>query len=144
MEDTNNSSALPPIEVSVVVRAPVDKVWQAVATAEGLGAWFMHSTLEPVIGHAFVLHAGPYGDSPCRITDLDPPHRIGFDWDEDWHLTISLQPVDPHYTQVTLTHDGWSADKTTRFGQPHTVVRRVMEEGWTRKVKESLPAYVER
>ena len=33
-------------------------------------------------------------------------------------------------TEFTLIHTGWDANKVTEFGQPHSVIREVMEHGW--------------
>lgn len=64
----------------IVLKAPIDKVWKAVSTSEGIAAWWMPSTFEPVVGHEFVLHTGQFGDSPCKVTELEPPHRLSFNW----------------------------------------------------------------
>jgi uncharacterized protein YndB with AHSA1/START domain len=130
------------IRKTIILKAPIEKVWHAVATSEGIAAWWMPSTFEPVLGHEFILHAGPYGDSPCKVTELDPPNRIGFDWGKDWHLVFELRELDGQ-TEFTLIHSGWDADKATEFGQPHGIVRGFMADGWEKIVKESLPAYVE-
>ncbi|GMA49646.1 hypothetical protein GCM10025857_10030 [Alicyclobacillus contaminans] len=135
--------SIPEIRKTVVIHAPVEKVWQAVATQEGIAAWFMPNTFEPVLGQEFVLHAGPFGDSPCKVTELSPPYRLGFDWDEDWHVVFELRELADGATEFTLIHSGWDADKVTRFGQPHPVVRNVMDDGWEKKVKQTLRSFVE-
>ena len=136
------NSPLPEIRKTIVLNAPIERVWHAVATAEGLAGWWMTSTFEPVIGHNFVLHAGPYGDSPCTVTELEPMHRVGFDWDNDWHLTFELTDLGDGTTEFTLIHSGFDAGKSTRFGQPHHVIRDMMAEGWERHVSVNLRDYV--
>ncbi|WP_462410706.1 SRPBCC family protein [Neobacillus sp. Marseille-QA0830] len=137
------NETLPEIRKTMVLKAPIEKVWKAVSTSEGIAAWWMPSTLEPLMGHEFVLQAGPFGDSPCKITELDPPNKIGFNWGKDWHLEFELKKVDEAATEFTLIHSGWDAEKTTEFGQPHTVIRGVMDGGWEKIVKEKLPHYIE-
>ncbi|WAH37546.1 SRPBCC family protein [Alicyclobacillus dauci] len=134
---------LPEIRKTTVLNAPIQKVWKAVATSEGIAGWFMPNTFEPVLGNEFILHAGPYGDSPCKVTQLDPPNVVGFDWDEDWHIVFQLRELGEGKTEFTLIHSGWGADKVTRFGQAHSVVRGIMDTGWDKKVKQTLPAYIE-
>ncbi|TCZ78248.1 SRPBCC domain-containing protein [Paenibacillus albiflavus] len=134
--------ALPEIRQTILLNAPIDKVWKAVSTAEGIAAWWMPSTFEAVLGKEFILHAGPFGDSPCKITELDPPNRVGFDWGKDWHLTFELKQIEDK-TEFTLIHSGWDAEKVTEFGQPHTAVRGMMDGGWVKIVNEALPAYIE-
>ncbi|NNU85396.1 SRPBCC domain-containing protein [Geobacillus sp. BMUD] len=134
---------LPEIRKTIVLNAPIEKVWKAVATSEGLAAWWMPNTFAPILGHQFVLHAGPFGDSPCTVTELDPPHRVGFNWGKDWHLTFELKALEDGKTAFTLIHSGWDADKTTEFGQPHAAVRQIMDGGWENIVNQKLPAYIE-
>lgn len=127
----------------VIIQAPIEKVWKAVATAEGIAAWWMPSTFEPILGHEFILHAGSFGDSPCKVTELDPPYRLSFNWGKDWNLAFELKELEAGKTEFTLIHAGWSPDKVTEFGQPHTVIRDHMAGGWDAIVNEKLPAYVE-
>jgi len=134
---------LPDIRKTVVLNAPIEKVWKAVATSEGIAGWWMPNTFEPVVGRDFILHAGQFGDSPCKVTEIDPPHRVGFDWGKDWHLTFELKQLEEGKTEFTLIHSGWDAAKATEFGQPHSVIREIMNGGWEGIVKEKLVNYVE-
>lgn len=138
----STSGHLPDIRKTVVLNAPIEKVWKLVATAEGIASWWMPNTFQPVLGHEFVLHTGQFGDSPCKVTELDPPHRVGFKWGKDWHLVFELKALEDGKTEFTLIHSGWDADNVTEFGQPHPVVRRIMDGGWEKIVKENLPASV--
>ncbi|HEX7056886.1 MAG TPA: SRPBCC domain-containing protein [Bacilli bacterium] len=135
------ANTLPDIRQTVTFNAPIKKVWDAVATSEGIAAWFMPNDFQPVIGHEFHLNAGPYGMSPCKVTELDPPNRLSFRWGQDWTLTFELREV-AGKTQFTLIHSGWDAAKVTEFGQPHPVVRENMNQGWDGLVKK-LGAMVE-
>ncbi len=134
---------IPEIRKTVVLNAPIEKVWKAVATSEGIAAWWMANTFEPIVGRDFILHAGQFGDSPCRVTEIDPPNRIGIDWDKDWHIAFELKKLEDGKTEFTLIHSGWDAEKVTAFGQPHSVIREVMNGGWESIVKENLVKYVE-
>lgn len=127
--DQNNAGKLPDIRHTILLNAPVSRVWEAVATAEGIAAWFMPNNFQPVEGYDFVLHAGPFGDSPCKVTVLDPPHRLSFNWGKDWTLTFELEEKDGQ-TEFTLIHGGWSADQVTEFGETHELVRGRMDQGW--------------
>lgn len=129
MMDQNHTGKLPDIRHTILLNAPISRVWEAVATSEGIAAWFMPNTFQPVEGHEFVLHAGPFGDSPCKVTVLDPPRRLSFDWGKDWTLTFELEEKG-NQTEFTVIHGGWSADQVTEFGQPHEVVRGNMDQGW--------------
>ena len=137
------TNTLPEIKKTIVLNASIEKVWNAVATSEGIGAWWMPNTFEPEVGRDFVLHAGQFGDSPCKVTELKPPHKVGFDWGKDWHLTMELKELEEGKTEFTLIHSGWDAEISTEFGQPHTVIREVMVGGWEKIVNISLPNYIE-
>ncbi|MCD9022147.1 SRPBCC family protein [Cohnella silvisoli] len=137
----NSQNTLPDIRQTLVLKAPVQKVWAAVATSEGISAWFMPNDFKPVEGYEFHIDAGPYGKSPCKVTVIDPPNRLTFNWGKDWTLTFEL--VDQgDQTEFTLIHGGWTADEATEFGEAHSLVRDRMSQGWVGIVK-SLTAYVE-
>ena len=138
----NSQEKLEDICKTIVLNAPLEKVWEAVSTSEGIAAWWMPNSLKPIIGHEFVLHTGQFGDSICTVTELQPPTRLGFDWGKDWHVLIELKKLNEEQTELTLIHSGWDANKVTEFEQPHTVVRGFMESGWERIVKERLPDLV--
>jgi uncharacterized protein YndB with AHSA1/START domain len=134
-------TTLPDIRQTLVFNAPIQKVWEAVATSEGLAAWFMPNDFQPVAGHEFHLNAGHFGMSPCKVTEIDPPNRLSFNWGKDWTITFELKEFDGK-TEFTLIHSGWDADKVTEFGETHTVVRDRMDQGWAGLTKK-LGAYVE-
>jgi uncharacterized protein YndB with AHSA1/START domain len=134
-------TTLPEIRKTIVLNAPIEKVWKAVATSEGIAAWFMSNNFQPVLGQEFTLDAGPWGLSRCRVTELDPPNRLGFDWAKDWHIVFELKDLNGK-TELTLIHSGWDADKVTEFGEPHAVVRERMDQGWSR-LGIALRRYVE-
>jgi len=131
-----SQDTLPEIRKTMILNAPIEKVWKAVATSEGIGAWWMPNTFEPILGHQFVLHTGQFGDSPCKVTELDAPNRLAFDWDEDWHVSFELKELEDEKTEFTLIHSGWDPEK-------HKVIRGIMDGGWEKIVKEKLPAYIE-
>lgn len=141
MENNQSASTLPDIRKTAVFNAPIGKVWASVATSEGIAAWFMPNDFKPEVGHAFHLEAGPFGQSPCEVTEVDPPNRLSFKWGRDWTLTFELAESDGK-TEFTLIHSGWVADMVTEFGQPHEVVRENMGNGWT-GIVQKLGAYVE-
>jgi uncharacterized protein YndB with AHSA1/START domain len=137
-----STNQLPDIRRTLTLNAPIQKVWSAVATSEGIAAWFMPNDFQPVAGYEFHLEAGPYGKSPCKVTEIDPPRRLSFKWGKDWTLTFELRELDGGKTEFTLIHSGWDADKATEFGESHTVVRERMSQGWA-GLSAKLAAYVE-
>lgn len=128
MTDTTQDK-LPDIRQTQLFDASIDKVWKAVATAEGISVWFMPNDFQPIVGHEFHLDAGPYGKSPCKVTEIDPPNRLSFNWGNDWFVTFELVDKGGR-TEFTLIHGGWSAEGATEYGEPHEVVRDRMNGGW--------------
>jgi uncharacterized protein YndB with AHSA1/START domain len=139
--ENNTSSTLTDIRQTLLLNAPIQKVWDAVATSEGIAAWFMPNNFQPVSGYEFHLEAGPFGKSPCKVTEIDPPNQLSIQWGKDWTLTFELKELDGK-TEFTLIHSGWDADKVTEFGQSHADVRNLMSQGWI-GLQKSLSAYVE-
>ncbi|BBI36325.1 SRPBCC family protein [Cohnella abietis] len=137
----SNPNTLPDIRQTLVLNASIQKVWAAVATSAGIAAWFMPNNFEPIEGYEFHLEAGPFGQSPCKVTVIDPPNRLSFKWGKDWTLTFELSEQGDQ-TEFTLIHSGWNVDQVTEFGQPHEAVREQMSGGWAGLVL-SLRKYVE-
>lgn len=137
----NNQSTLPDIRQTLVLNAPIRKVWDAVSTAEGIEAWLMPNNFKPELGYEFFLHT-PYGTSPCKVTELDPPNRLSFTWGEDWHITFVLKELEGQ-TEFTLIHSGWIAGKIEKTGEEHSVIRNRMNNGWESAVLPRLRKLVE-
>ncbi|MWV42416.1 SRPBCC domain-containing protein [Paenibacillus sp. HJL G12] len=137
----SSNNTLPDIRHTGIFNAPIQKVWNAVATSEGLEAWFMPNDFEPIVGYEFHINAGPYGMSSCKVTEVGPPRLLSFTWGKDWTLTFELKELDGK-TEVTIIHSGWNEDMVTEFGQPHPAVRGVMDQGWA-GLHQKLGEYVE-
>ena len=138
---TRESTALPDIRQTSILNAPIQKVWKAISTSEGIAAWFMPNDFQPIVGFEFHLNAGPYGMSPCKVTEVDPPNRVSFHWGKDWTLTFELVEQD-NKTVFTLIHSGWDANGVTEFGENQSIVRDRMDQGWVGLCKK-LGEYVE-
>ncbi|MCL5783290.1 MAG: SRPBCC domain-containing protein [Candidatus Thermoplasmatota archaeon] len=122
---------------------PLKRIWKAVSTSDGLSAWFMPNTLVPEVGREFIIHTGAFGDSTGIVIDIDPPHRIGFDWDKDWHVAFELKSINPDRTELRVIHSGWKEGKFTRFGTPHRVARESLNGRWEEMVAHNLRPYTE-
>lgn len=109
---TNNNEEFAEVVKKIVINAPIDKVWNYVATAEGIGAWFMPNDMEPIEGKAFTLEAGPWGDSACKVTEVNAPNRLSFEWGDQWLITFELIAIADDQTEMTLFHAGW--DETNK------------------------------
>ena len=140
----SNQSNVSDIQWTVVFDAPIQKVWEAAATSEGIAAWFMPNDFQPKIGHEFHLQS-PYGPSPCKVLELDAFNRLMFSWDESgWIVIFELKKLDGK-TQFTLTHSGWKdADEMIPKAQERSsVIRDRMNMGWHNLINNSLRQVVE-
>ena len=87
------------IERTVEIAHPPDKVWAALTTAEGLGAWFGDEAaidLRPG-GSAWMKWGGGH-TADMRVERVEEPSVFGF----TWHI-FGLPEDDPRRTYVEFT-----------------------------------------
>ncbi|RFU62447.1 SRPBCC family protein [Peribacillus glennii] len=132
------------IQKTTVFHAPIHKVWEAVATAEGIAAWFMPNDFEQELGHEFTIQS-PFGPTPCKVLELEPPNRLVFSWgDFGWVVSFNLKEVNGE-TEFTMIHSGWGEpdEVIPQSQQKHSVVRGIMDNGWGPLVNDKLRKVVE-
>ncbi|MDG4848818.1 SRPBCC family protein [Peribacillus frigoritolerans] len=137
-------NTLQDIKKTVILEAPIQKVWDTVSTAEGIASWFMPNDFQPKVGHEFHVQS-PFGPSPCKVTELDAPHRLSFSWDTDgWFISFLLKEADGK-TEFTLIHGGWKEPDTilTKPNEKSSVIRDRMNHGWEQIVNQGLKKAVE-
>ena len=78
------------LEFAVEVPGTPEQVWQAVATAQGMSAWFLPTELEEREGGALHFSMGPEMGSDGQVTGWDPPRRITYE--EDWAALMGKDP----------------------------------------------------
>ncbi|MGN7176663.1 hypothetical protein BK139_12720 [Paenibacillus sp. FSL R5-0490] len=120
------------IKQTVILNAPIEKVWKKVSTSEGIEAWFMPNDFKAELGYDFHIQS-PFGPSPCKVTELDEPNRLSFKWDTDgWFVSFILKDLDGK-TEFTLIHGGWKQpdELVGKAGQESAVIRERMSQGWT-------------
>lgn len=119
------------IKQTVVIEAPIQKVWEQVSTADGIAAWFMPNDFLAEVGHEFHLRS-PFGPSPCKVTELDPPNRLSFTWDtEGWFVSFILKELEEK-TEFTLIHGGWKQrdELMNKANEKASVIYGRMSGGW--------------
>ena len=92
----------------VVVPAPVDDVWKAWTTLEGVKTYFAPEQPE-----------GLRGGEGCKILSFVPGEMLSFTWNappsipevrkEKTWVVLTFQPLEGNKTQVSLVHLGWQA-----------------------------------
>lgn len=130
--ENNHSNTLPDIKQTVVIEAPIQKVWETVSTSEGIASWFMPNDFQLELGYEFHLQS-PFGPSPCKVIEIDAPHRLSFTWDtEGWVVSFLLKELD-NKTEFTLIHGGWKQEDqlVSKANEKNSVIRDRMAQGWT-------------
>ncbi len=104
----------------------------------------MPNDFKAEVGHLFHIQS-PFGPSPCKVLEIDPPKRLSFAWDEDgWVVHFELKEVG-NTTEFTLIHTGWKEPEeiAPKAGQSHSTIRNRMNEGWEKLIHISLRKVVE-
>lgn len=116
------------LRYQVELAAPLDRVWHAWSTAEGLAAWLcLRASVEATVGGAYELFWNPDASRPesdstigCRILALDPPRLLRFTWrgSDDvadvmnvpgaptTQVQVELVPAGKG-THLEVVHSGW-------------------------------------
>jgi uncharacterized protein YndB with AHSA1/START domain len=106
---------MPDIRHRVVISAPLESVYQAVATTEGVSEWWTRDGVrgESTEGSKVEFYFGsPEPAAVMEVTRLDPKGRV--DWNciegaDEWvgtKLSFDLTPKDDE-TVVLFTHADW-------------------------------------
>jgi uncharacterized protein YndB with AHSA1/START domain len=78
------------LEFSVEVPGTPEQVWQAIATAGGMSAWFLPTEMEEREGGSLHFTMGPDMGSDGRVTHWEPPRRLVYE--EDWAALMGKDP----------------------------------------------------
>lgn len=79
------------LEFSVEVPGTPEQVWQAIATAQGMSAWFVPTEMEEREGGSLRFTMGPEMGSEGHVTRWDPPRRLVYE--EDWAALMGKDPA---------------------------------------------------
>ncbi|HWG89966.1 MAG TPA: SRPBCC domain-containing protein [Candidatus Thermoplasmatota archaeon] len=107
------------LERHVLVRAPPEEVWKALAEPERLRVWFFEDAeLELMEGGHFSF-GGIEGNITATVLEATPNARLRLEFGPPWFgiVDILLSPT-PTGTRVTLIHDGFEGREEwlLRFG----------------------------
>jgi len=78
------------LEFSVEVPGTPEEVWQAIATAKGMSAWFLPTEMEERQGGSLHFSMGPEMGSDGEVTGWEPPRRLVYE--EDWAALMDKDP----------------------------------------------------
>jgi uncharacterized protein YndB with AHSA1/START domain len=144
------------IEKMIELKAPVDRVWSALADHEQFGAWFRVSLDGPFVpGQASTGHMTYPGYEhlkwQAKVVAMEEPRLFSFTWhpyavdpDKDYSgetptlVEFRLEPI-ADGTRLTVIESGFDSVPAERREE----AMRMNEGGWTQQV-ENIRAYVER
>ncbi|HSH00365.1 MAG TPA: SRPBCC domain-containing protein [candidate division Zixibacteria bacterium] len=137
------------INHKTLIRAPRERVFEALTTADGWNAWFTKgSEIDPRVGGTLTLRWQDWGpdkitdQAVCPITVIDPPQRFAFKWrsfDKNVYteVTFELSPHDEG-TVIEVTEAGYlDTPKSLRafmncsagWGEALTLLKFWLEQG---------------
>lgn len=127
MNKTDNM--LPDIQRSIIMDAPIQKVWNAISTSEGLASWLMPNNFKLEMGYEFTFTSKPQngwdGIVHCKVTEIELPRRLAFNWCGnilEQYVSFDLLELEENKTEFTLVHSGWTEE--------NKALRDIMYFGW--------------
>jgi len=112
------------VDKEVRVKAPIDAVWQAWTTSEGIKSFFApDARVEARVDGPFEIYINPLappglkGADDMRILALQDRKMLTFTWNappslpearaQRTYVTVRFKPISESETLVTLHHGGW-------------------------------------
>ena len=112
------------IHGEVVVTAPIEEVWAAWTTEDGIRSFFAPAgNIDPQVNGAYEIffdlsaEPGLRGGEGMRFLALQPNKMLSFTWNappslpsvrgQMTHVVVRLEQNGDDQTYVSLTHDGW-------------------------------------
>lgn len=107
------------IDRSLTIRAPVDRVWSAVATADGLEAWLGGEVeLDPRPGRPVLVRWPDRSTSRGLVERVEPNRRMVFRWRRIAGAGLTLHAADPTRVEIVLTPIGEGATRVDVVESP--------------------------
>ena len=121
------------IERTILIAAPIERVWDIVTTPEHMGRWFGDAGAERD-GDVIKMRWEQYGEAELRIVRDEAPSAFAYRWDAnvagigDTLVEFTLASEGDR-TRVTVVESGWTQLRTDATEQ--TRLREGNERGWT-------------
>jgi uncharacterized protein YndB with AHSA1/START domain len=135
------------LRAEVTIDAPVEQVWQAWTTEEGIRSFFAPAArVEPRVDGAYDIvfdpsRPGQTGEG-MRILAFEPPRRFAFTWSapptmpsvraQRTLVIVELTPVGEGGTRLRFTHEGWGE------GNEWDAAFRYFDHAWAAQVLPAL------
>jgi uncharacterized protein YndB with AHSA1/START domain len=108
------------IEREVSIEAPIERVWEALTTAESIGTWFgtgASASIDLRVGGVMALNHGEHGSYQTVIVAVDPPHAFSYRWASG-------------YPGELATEDNSTLVEFTLTSTPNGTLLRLVESGF--------------
>ena len=124
------------IERTILIAAPIERVWDIVTTPEHIGRWFGDAGAERE-GDTIKMRWAEHGEAELRVVREEPPHVFAYRWDAndpgigDTLVEFTFEP-EGSGTRLKVVESGW--------GDLRTAVERQRElrdgnvGGWTHEL----------
>ncbi len=125
---------------------PIDKVWEAISTAEALAEWLMPNDFKLEKNHEFTFRTKPQpgfdGIVKCKVLDFEAPTKLQFTWQggplkKPTLVTFELEPT-KNGTHLHFSHSGFEG-----FINQY-IVRFILGNGWKGLLKTSIKKYLDK
>lgn len=119
------------LEVSRVINAPIERVWQAWTDPAEMKQWYAPESLTTPEAEVDLKAGGAYrivmeGQDGRHVaigtfSVVDAPRKLAFSWkwegspEGETQVTITLEEVEGGRTNVTLKHEGFADEKSKDF-----------------------------
>src|SRR3954447_11313123 len=126
------------IERTILIAAPIERVWDIVTAPEHMGRWFGDAGAERE-GDVIKMRWEQHGEAELRIVRSDAPTAFAYRWDAnvaglgDTLVEFTLS-TEGDRTRVTVVESGWTALRTTADEQAR--LREGNVGGWTRELAD--------
>jgi uncharacterized protein YndB with AHSA1/START domain len=108
------------VEFERVLAAEVDKVWELLATPEGLERWLAKATVDLSPGGVVDLDFGDDGIGGGDIIEVVPGQALEYRWrftgEPDSVVRFELEALDPGTTRLRLRHTMLPDTQATGYG----------------------------
>jgi uncharacterized protein YndB with AHSA1/START domain len=124
------------IERTILIAAPIERVWDIVTTPEHMGRWFGDAGAERD-GDVIRLRWEEHGEAELRVVRSDAPHAFAYRWDAnvagigDTLVEFSLA-TEGERTRVTVVESGWAELRTS--AEERTRLREGNVRGWQHEI----------
>jgi uncharacterized protein YndB with AHSA1/START domain len=121
------------IERTILIAAPIERVWDIVTTPEHMGRWFGDAGAERD-GDVIKMRWEQYGEAELRIVRDEAPSAFAYRWDAnvagigDTLVEFTLA-TEGDRTRVTVVESGWTQLRTDATEQAR--LREGNVRGWT-------------